>query len=928
MKHGEVKSGDRGHNTGRVHESRNDQKVPSQIRHECPVNRLTRRNVHTFVTQGFIETKTLNPDSDIPFQLSRGTRVQELFTRLTRVPPAGCAPRAHRLPQPDGRALDGNGLCSHSPAPVTGPHLTLYLCCDNLIRMQIGMRHFSAETMAWLVGAAEAGLGRYQLARDLCAREGWVNDAGQPCVTSARLALPEIARRSGFRLAKGTSPPCVGTVADGGCPDVAFAGDLRDLGGVHVELETTRTGRRALRAMLAAHHPRGAPRHPGATLCYWIHSPRLGRIGGLTFHPASWHQAARDGYVGWSPRARVANLRLVVNNSRFLLLPGVRVPNLASHVLGRATARLADDWAAAHGVRPVLAYSYVNAAQRGSCYAAAGWETAGHASGVFAGRAAGPAVWMRPLAPNWRPRLCQIPDADPRWMTVPPPARAADAAKDGDWQALEFGRLSHPDGRIRKRIQAMAAHWETRPGDPVAVVFPGRKEQKAAYRLLSNPGVTMDDILESHRAATLQRCRDESVVLAIQDTTMLDYSPLQDVTGGLARLGGGGAGSHGIPAHVTLALSTSGRMLGLLDINADFRDGVTGETDGPCRTGDPQTDAGSAPPPESHDAGTESQRWVDSLELVQRCGHHSPGTRIIAVCDREGDLWAMFRAQARNPEAAGILVRCHAGRQRQVIVDGETRALRDHLAARPAIGARTVRVRARGGIKASRGRKAIRARPARTATVAMRMARVALKAPGGRTETLNLTAVLATETSKPPTRKQAINWLLLTSEGANPDDAGTLIDQYAARWAIEEYFKTLKQHTRIEDRRLNAADDLRRCLAFDAIMAWRVFDIQRAARAEPDRPALDFFDEDELIALYSDMKHRYKFTDTRAPPFDDLTMRQAAIDVGRYVGFIPSRRQPLPGTEKIRKGMKYMLITAAAYRSFKRQQSMTVSTMD
>ncbi len=208
------------------------------------------------------------------------------------------------------------------------------------------------------------------------------------------------------------------------------------------------------------------------------------------------------------------------------------------------------------------------------------------------------------------------------------------------------------------------------------------------------------------------------------------------------------------------------------------------------------------------------------------------------------------------------------------------------------------------------------------------MARVALKAPDGSTETLSLTAVLATETSKPPTRQQAINWLLLTSEGdAKPDDAGTLIDQYAARWAIEEYFKTLKQQTRIEDRRPDEADDRRRCLAFDAIMAWRVFDIQRAAKAEPDRPALDVFDEDELTALSIDMQHQYKFTDTRAPPFDDLTIRQATIDVGRYVRFIPSRRQPLPGTEKIRKGMKYMLITAAAYRSFKRQQSMTVSTV-
>ncbi len=557
------------------------------------------------------------------------------------------------------------------------------------------MRQFSADTMAWLADAAEAGLGRYQLAAELCGREGWVNDAGQPCVTSARLALPEIAQRSGFRLAKGTSPPRAGTSADGGFPDVEFAGDLSDLGGVHVELETTRTGRRALRAMLTAHHPRGAPRHPGAGLCYWIHSAHLGRIGGLTFHLASWHQAARDGYVGGCDRARVANLRRVVNNSRFLLLPGVRVPNLASHVLGQVTVRLADDWAAAHGVRPVLAYSYVNAAQRGSCYAAAGWEMAGRVSGVYAGAEVGPMVWMRPLEAAWRRRLCQRPAGDPCWMTAPPLARAAEAAKDGDWQAREFGMLSHPDGCIRKRIRAMAAHWETRPGEPVAVVFPGRKEQKATYRLLSNPRVTMDDILESHRAATLQRCRDETVVLAIQETTMLDSSPLQDATGGLARLGGGGTGSHGIPAHVTLAMSTSGRMLGLLDINADFRDGVTGETDGPRRTGDPQTDAGSAPAPESRDAGTESQRWVDSLELVQRCGHHSPGTRIIAVCDREGDLWAMFRAQAKAPEAAGILVRCHAGRRRQVIADGKTCDLRDHLTALPAIGSRTVRIRAR-----------------------------------------------------------------------------------------------------------------------------------------------------------------------------------------------------------------------------------------
>ena len=66
----------------------------------------------------------------------------------------------------------------------------------------------------------------------------------------------------------------------------------------------------------------------------------------------------------------------------------------------------------------------------------------------------------------------------------------------------------------------------------------------------------------------------------------------------------------------------------------------------------------------------------------------------------------------------------------------------------------------------------------------------------------------------------------------------------------------------------------------------------------------------------------YGFTDIRAPPFgetafDGLTIREAAIDIARFVGFIPSKRQPLPGTEKMRKGMKYMLQATAAYRAIK-----------
>ena len=251
--------------------------------------------------------------------------------------------------------------------------------------------------------------------------------------------------------------------------------------------------------------------------------------------------------------------------------------------------------------------------------------------------------------------------------------------------------------------------------------------------------------------------------------------------------------------------------------------------------------------------------------------------------------------------------------------------MKDHLAAQPILGVRTVTIAARGGVTASHGRKAIKARPARTAHVTVQAAQVALKAPGKSRHTLPLTAVLAAETKTK--RRERISWLLISSDGeATFEAAETIIDRYARRWTIEEYFKTLKQYTRIEDRRLDEADDLCRCLAFDAIITWRVFDIQRTAKADPNQAALDFFHIDELTALYIGMED-YGFKDIRGPPFDDLTIREAAIDVARYAGFAPSKRQPLPGTEKMRQGMTYLLQATASYKAMKKRFLTSESTM-
>ena len=93
-----------------------------------------------------------------------------------------------------------------------------------------------------------------------------------------------------------------------------------------------------------------------------------------------------------------------------------------------------------------------------------------------------------------------------------------------------------------------------------------------------------------------------------------------------------------------------------------------------------------------------------------------------------------------------------------------------------------------------------------------------------------------------PQGEQPLEWLLLTSEGQPAKaDALRAAQRYENRWSIEEFFRVLKSGMRIQDRQLCTADSLQRCLAFDAVNAWRMFELQRFAREEPEPPAREVF---------------------------------------------------------------------------------------
>ena len=205
---------------------------------------------------------------------------------------------------------------------------------------------------------------------------------------------------------------------------------------------------------------------------------------------------------------------------------------------------------------------------------------------------------------------------------------------------------------------------------------------------------------------------------------------------------------------------------------------------------------------------------------------------MVTVCDREGDFWKLL-ARAKETGAELLVRASKSNKRRAELPGGERTCLWEHMREAKSRGARTVKVPERGGPFR---------RKARTARLTVRCEAVELVPPvavGG--ETIRMVAVSARE-ERPPTtveaKKEALHWLLLTTEGEpGAGTAATALRWYELRWRIERYFDALKNGTRIKDRRLDHADDLKKCLAFDAITAFRVWDLALLARERPDDPA-------------------------------------------------------------------------------------------
>jgi len=260
--------------------------------------------------------------------------------------------------------------------------------------------------------AAHGAAGRTRISQVLCALWDWRQPNGALKEYACRDLLLRLEERGHITLPRRRRAP------NGPCqqdrlvappsPGPPLTG--ADLGTLVVR-PVSRTERPLWKACLAHYHYLGYAPGAGEQLGY-VASLQGQLVGCLAWGAAAYRNGPRDRYLGWGLATKRARLPLVVQNTRFLLLPWVRVPHLASKVLAASLRRLPADWQARYGHDLLLAETFVDPTRfRGTCYRAANWLCLGATQGAgkrgnrYHRHGVPKLVFVYPLQPQARDRL-------------------------------------------------------------------------------------------------------------------------------------------------------------------------------------------------------------------------------------------------------------------------------------------------------------------------------------------------------------------------------------------------------------------------------------------------------------------------------------------------------------------------------------------
>ena len=259
-------------------------------------------------------------------------------------------------------------------------------------------------------------LSRYELAQTIAENLGWYTASGSLKVDACVKLLERLESEGILQLPKkrGVSNPKIRSIPITArtAPTVDIDCKLKQLDFVKLQAVSAPRDMELWQEYVSRYHYLGYKKPFGYYLHYFIGSDR-GILGCVLFSGAAKSIGVRDRWIGWTQAQRMRNLAWVINNSRFLILPWVKVANLASHVLGQIHKQILSHFKQRWGFCPVLLETFVDPQKyRGSCYKAANWSYLGMTTGLGlvrqgkSYRTSAKKVFVKPLAKEYRRLLC------------------------------------------------------------------------------------------------------------------------------------------------------------------------------------------------------------------------------------------------------------------------------------------------------------------------------------------------------------------------------------------------------------------------------------------------------------------------------------------------------------------------------------------
>lgn len=396
-----------------------------------------------------------------------------------------------------------------------------------------------------------------------------------------------------------------------------------------------------------------------------------------------------------------------------------------------------------------------------------------------------------------------------------------------------------------------------------------RREVIGFGRFMANPRVTVEALIEGWGAGASEACAERHV-LAIQDTSEINFATTQQHRRGLGEIGKGTG--HGLLLHAMLGVDAeTGGILGLVAGRIWTRKGRV-----------------EVPHAERLVEDKESERWLSTAEAAKPV--LASAAMVTEVSDRESDLYAKW---ARVPEP-GFHILTRAWHDRPIKGGGKLSS----AALLPA-GEVLVELRARPG------------RPARTARLVARFAQLEVVRPKnmiekGLADTVAVSLVEVAEIGAAP-GVEPIFWRLLTTHGVeNAAMAWRVVDWYRQRWIIEQFFRTLKQQgLKLEDSQLESADRLLKLTAIAARAACTIMQLVQARDGISGQEARIAFTPDEIETLRALVPTLEGKTALQKNPHPQLSLAWAAWVIAKLGGWDGYPKSTPPGPITFRHGLEY-----------------------